>query len=161
MFTLFVSMGWPSLSHDTTGFGFPWCMGNVTFQCLQTCYFICGICRWCVCVCVYVLAYKKRDDKVDLCSNLLDKAGPESTGHSDLGTVWKNNKRGQGTLPSAMWILCVCNRYFTSKYITWQKNLKLLAAIFHHMQRAHETGRTSRSATTGKVDKRPWLQELK
>lgn len=56
----------------------------------------------CVCVCLYVLAYKKRDDKVDLCSNLLDKTGSEGTGHSDLGTVWKNNKRGQGTLPSAM-----------------------------------------------------------
>lgn len=37
-----------------------------------------------VCVCT---AYKKRDDKVDLLSNLLDKTGSEGSGHSDLRTV--------------------------------------------------------------------------
>lgn len=40
-----------------------------------------------VCVCVCVLAYKKRDDHVDLLSNLLDTAGSEGAGHADLGTV--------------------------------------------------------------------------
>lgn len=55
----------------------------------------------CVCVCVYT-TYKKRDDKVDLLSNLLDKTGSEGTGHSDLGTVWKHKKKGQGILQSAI-----------------------------------------------------------
>lgn len=38
-------------------------------------------------MCVYVLAYKKGDDQVDLISNLLDTAGSESAGHADLGAV--------------------------------------------------------------------------
>lgn len=40
----------------------------------------------CVCLCVYV-AYKERDDQVDLLSNLLDEARPEVARHADLGSV--------------------------------------------------------------------------
>lgn len=36
---------------------------------------------------MFVLAYKKRDDQVDLLSNLLDVTGSESAGHTDLGPV--------------------------------------------------------------------------
>lgn len=36
---------------------------------------------------MYVLSYKKRDEQVDLLSNVPDVAGSEMSGHADLGTV--------------------------------------------------------------------------
>lgn len=37
--------------------------------------------------CVFVLAYKKGDDQVDLLSNLPGVTGSENAWHADLGTV--------------------------------------------------------------------------
>lgn len=147
MFTLFGSMDWPSLSQDTTGFGFPWRMGSVTFQFIQSCNFICGhkpslADGLCVCVCVYYLQEKGWQ------------------GWSALQPAWQNGLWGHGAFGS--WdglktqkkrsrYLTICHMnylccvHFTPKYITWWNNFKPLATIIHHVQCDSESGRISRS----------------